>query len=47
LSTSSFDKLWTGSIPDHLETFVRNMLSDDGDEFLGGKEFEVLLVGYS
>jgi len=33
--------------PDHLEAFVRNMLSDGGDEFHGGKEFEVLLVGYS
>ena len=32
--------------PDHLETLVRNMLSDGGDEFHGGKEFEVLLVGY-
>jgi len=31
---------------DHLETFVRNMLSDGGDEFFGGKEFEVILVGY-
>jgi len=23
-------------VPDHLETFVRNMVSDGGDEFLGG-----------
>jgi len=28
LSNSSFDKLRTGSVPDHLAALVRNMLSD-------------------
>ncbi len=28
----------------HLKMLVRNMLSDGGDEFLGGKNLEVLLV---
>jgi hypothetical protein len=31
-------------VPDHLETFVGNVLSDGGDEFLGRENLEVFLV---